>query len=155
VDYLSDVFISGGEQEYMDIYSVKIFNDADQLLSELNAQIKQLEELVKAVEAELEGLRPSLERYRRLQELLKKFSGRSGEGSAPLEITGLQLYVDPNPMVKYEILEESYRHMVDLLSVLKKVREVAQSVIKEGGLETLKITVQYKNGVPVKLLVSG
>lgn len=139
----------------MDIYSVKIFNDASQFLSELNAQIKQLEELVKAVETELEGLRPSMERYRRLQELLKKFSGRSGEGSAPLEITGLQLYVDPNPMVKYEILEESYRHMVDLLSVLKKVREVAQSVIKEGGLETLKITVQYKNGIPVKLLVTG
>jgi hypothetical protein len=139
----------------MDIYSVKTFNDASQFLSELNAQIKQLEELVKAVETELEGLRPSMERYRRLQELLKKFSGRSGEGSAPLEITGLQLYVDPNPMVMYEILDESYKHMVDLLSVLKKVREVAQLVIKEGGLETLKITVQYKNGIPVKLLVTG
>jgi hypothetical protein len=138
----------------MDIYSVKTFNDAGQFLSELNVQIKQLEELVKAVETELEGLRPSVERYRRLQELLKKFSGKSVEGGAPLEITGLQLYVDPNPAVKYEILEESYRHMVDLLSVLKKVREVAQSVIKEGGLETLKITVQYKNGIPVKLLVT-
>jgi outer membrane murein-binding lipoprotein Lpp len=44
----------------MDIYSVKTFNDAGQFLSELNAQIKQLEELVKAVETELEGLRPSL-----------------------------------------------------------------------------------------------
>jgi hypothetical protein len=139
----------------MDIYSVKTFNDAGQFLSELDAQIKQLEELVKVVETELEGLRPSLERYRRLEELLKKFSGRSGERSPPLEITGLQLYIDPNPVVKYEILEESYKHMVDLLSVLKKVREVAQSVIKEGGLETLKITVQYKNGVPVKLLVTG
>jgi len=38
---------------------------------------------------------------------------------------------------------------------LKKVREVAQSVIREGGLESLRITVQYKNGVPVKLLVTG
>jgi hypothetical protein len=139
----------------MDIYSVKTFSDASQFLSELNAQIKQLEELVKAVETELEGLRPSLERYRRLEELLKKFSGRSGERSTPIEITGLQLYVDPNPMVKYEILEESYKYMVDLLSVLKKVREVAQTVIKEGGLETLKIAVQYKNGIPVKLLVTG
>jgi predicted PP-loop superfamily ATPase len=139
----------------MDIYSAKTFSDAGQFLSELDAQIKQLEDLVKAVGAELEGLKPSLERYRRLQELLKRFSGGSGERSAPLEITGLQLYVDPNPMVMYEILEESYKHMVDLLSVLKKVQEVAQSVIREGGLESLSIMVQYKNGIPVKLIVTG
>jgi len=139
----------------MDIYSVKTFSDAGQFLLELDAQIKQLEDLVKAVGAELEELKPSLERYRRLQELLKRFSSGSSERSAPLEITGLQLYVDPNPMVRYEILEESYRHMVDLLGVLKKVREVAQSVIREGGLESLKIAVQYKNGIPVKLIVTG
>jgi hypothetical protein len=139
----------------MDIYSVKTYGEARQFLSELDDQIKQLEELVRSVGAELEGLRPSLERYRRLQELLKRFGGGSQERSPYIEITGLQLYIDPNPMAKYEILEESYKHMVDLLSVLKKVREVAQSVIREGGLESLRITVQFKNGVPVKLIVTG
>jgi hypothetical protein len=33
----------------MDIYSAKTFSDAGQFLSELDAQIKQLEDLVKAV----------------------------------------------------------------------------------------------------------
>ncbi|AAL64838.1 hypothetical protein [Pyrobaculum aerophilum] len=139
----------------MDILTVKTYEDAQQFLSELDRQINDLEALVKAVGDELEKLKPSLERYKRLQDLLKKFSGEAGEKSAPIEITGLQLYIDPNPMVRHEILEESYKHMVDLLSVLKKVREVAQSVIKEGGLESLRIVVQFKNGVPVKLIVLG
>lgn len=140
---------------YMDVYTVKTYSDANQFLSELDQKIRELEESVKALSTELENLKPSLERYKRLQELLRKFSTGSSEKSPPLEITGLQLYIDPNPMTRYEILEESYRHMVDLLSVLKKVREVAQSIIREGGLESLKITIQYKNGVPVKLIVLG
>jgi type I site-specific restriction endonuclease len=139
----------------MDVFTVKTYEDASQFLSELDKQIKDLESLVKAVGDELERLKPSLERYKRLQELLKKFSSEGSERSAPIEITGLQLYIDPSPMVRHEILEESYRHMVDLLSVLKKVKEVAQSVIQEGGLETLRVSVQFKNGVPVKLIVTG
>lgn len=139
----------------MDILTAKTYDDARQFLLDLDRQIKELESLVKTVGEEVEKIRPSLERYRRLQELLKRFSGESPERSAPIEITGLQLFIDPNPMVRHEILEESYRHMVDLLSVLKKVREVAQSIIQEGGLEQLKVTVQYKNGVPVKLIVTG
>ncbi|ACB40483.1 hypothetical protein [Pyrobaculum neutrophilum] len=139
----------------MDVYSVKSYPDAGQFLADLDRQIRELEEAVRAVSAELESLKPSLERYRRLQDLLKKFSGGGSERSAPIEITGLQLYIDPSPISRHEILEESYRHMADLLSVLKKVREVAQSVIREGGLESLRITVQFKNGVPVKLIVTG
>ncbi|ABP51290.1 MULTISPECIES: hypothetical protein [Pyrobaculum] len=139
----------------MDVLTAKTYDDARQFLLDLDRQIKELESLVKTVGEEVEKIRPSLERYRRLQELLKRFSGESPERSAPIEITGLQLFIDPNPMVRHEILEESYRHMVDLLSVLKKVREVAQSIIQEGGLEQLKVTVQYKNGVPVKLIVTG
>ncbi len=139
----------------MDVLTAKTYDDARQFLLDLDRQIKELESLVKTVGEEVEKIRPSLERYRRLQELLKRFSGESPERRAPIEITGLQLFIDPNPMVRHEILEESYRHMVDLLSVLKKVREVAQSIIQEGGLEQLKVTVQYKNGVPVKLIVTG
>ncbi|MEM1597982.1 MAG: hypothetical protein QXP31_09335 [Pyrobaculum sp.] len=139
----------------MDVYTLKTYSDASQFLYELDKEIAELENLVKAVNSEIEQIRPHLERYKRLQELLKKFSGGGSEKSAPIEITGLQLYVDPNPMVRSEILEESYRHMVDLLGVLKKVREVAQSVIREGGLENLKIAVQYKNGIPVRLIVIG
>lgn len=139
----------------MDILTAKTYDDARQFLSDLDRQIKELESLVKTIGEEVEKIKPSLERYRRLQDLLKRFSSGSPERSAPIEITGLQLFIDPNPMVRHEILEESYRHMVDLLSVLKKVREVAQSIIQEGGLEQLKVTVQYKNGVPVKLIVTG
>ncbi|AFA38420.1 hypothetical protein Pogu_0393 [Pyrobaculum oguniense TE7] len=139
----------------MDILTAKTYDDARQFLSDLDRQIKELESLVKTVGEEVEKIKPSLERYRRLQELLKRFSSESPERSAPIEITGLQLFIDPNPMVRHEILEESYKHMVDLLTVLKKVREVAQSIIQEGGLEQLKVTVQYKNGVPVKLIVTG
>lgn len=139
----------------MDIYSVRSFQDASQFLLELDRQIRELEDMVKAVSSELEAIRPTLERYKKLQELLRKFSSGPSEKSSPIEITGLQLYVDPSPITRYEILEESYRHMVDTLSVLKKVREVVQSVIREGGLESLRVTVQYKNGIPVKLIVTG
>lgn len=139
----------------MDIYTARTFNSAVEFLAELDREIKELEELVKAVDAELEGIKPQLERYKRLQDLLRKFSGGAPGRSPAIEVTGLQIYVDPNPMVRSEILEESHRNMVDLLAVLKKVREVAQSVIKEGGLENLRVTVQYKNGVPVKLIILG
>ncbi|MFN3804280.1 MAG: hypothetical protein ACK4SY_04425 [Pyrobaculum sp.] len=139
----------------MDIYLVKTYTSAIEFLTDLDAQIQELEELVKTTSKEIESLRPLLERYRRLQELLKKFSGGQAERSPAIEITGLQLYVDPNPIERVETLEESYKHMVDMLSVLKKVREVARSVIEQGGLEQLKISVQYKNGVPIKLIISS
>ncbi|MFN7105729.1 MAG: hypothetical protein ACK4M3_04010 [Pyrobaculum sp.] len=138
----------------MDIYSVKTYNNATQFLTDLDTRIQELEELVKTTSKEIESLRPLLERYRRLRDLLKKFSGGQAERSPAIEITGLQLYIDPNPIERVEILEESYKHMVDMLSVLKKVREVARSVIEQGGLEQLKVAVQYKNGIPTKLIIS-
>lgn len=156
MDYLSDDLINHSSTvNTMDIFTMKTYEDARQFLSELDKQIKDLESQVKSVGDELEKLRSSLGRYRKLQDLLKKFGSEGSERSAPIEITGLQLYIDPNPMVRHEILEESYRHMVDLLSVLKKVKEVAQSVIQEGGLEALRVAVQFKNGVPVKLIVTS
>ncbi|MEM4673704.1 MAG: hypothetical protein QXK67_03520 [Pyrobaculum sp.] len=139
----------------MDVYSIRSFQSASQFLEELGREINELEDLVKSINTELESIKPLLERYKKLQELLKKFSSGTTEKSAPIEITGLQLYIDPSPITRYEILEESYRHMVDTLSVLKKVREVVQSVVREGGLESLRIFVQYKNGIPVKLIVLG
>ncbi|MEM0468734.1 MAG: hypothetical protein QXT27_06030, partial [Pyrobaculum sp.] len=125
----------------MDVYSVRSFQSASQFLEELGREINELEDLVKSINTELESIKPLLERYKKLQELLKKFSSGTIEQNVPIEITGLQLYIDPSPTTRYEILEESYKYMVDTLSVLKKVREVVQSVVREGGLESLRIFV--------------
>jgi len=138
----------------MDVYTVKVYDNANKFLEDLERQIKELEELTKAAGSELEGIKPQLERYKKLQELLKKFGGGGAERGTPIEVTGLQIYIDPSPIVKSEILEEAYKQMVDLLGVLKKVYEVARTVIEEGGLGSLKVFVQFKNGVPVKLAVS-
>jgi len=138
----------------MDVYTVKVYESASKFLEDLERQIRELEELTKAAGSELEGIKPQVERYRKLQELLKKFGGGAERG-APIEVTGLQIYIDPNPIVKSEILEEAYKQMVDLLGVLKKVYEVARTVVEEGELGSLKVIVQFKNGVPVKLVVSG
>lgn len=136
----------------MDIYYLKSYGSASEFLAELESRIRDLEQAVKDAEGQLNALRQTADRYRRLQEFIRRFRG-STEQQAPLEITGLQIYIDPSPMARYELLEESYRHMVDTLGVLKKVREVAEAVIREGGLEGLKLSVQYKNGVPVRLLL--
>ncbi|ABO09155.1 hypothetical protein [Pyrobaculum calidifontis] len=139
----------------MDVYTVKVYDNANKFLEDLERQIRELEELTKVAGSELEGIKPQLERYKKLQELLKKFGGGGAERGAPIEVTGLQIYIDPSPIVKSEILEEAYKQMVDLLGVLKKVYEVARTVIEEGELGSLKVVVQFKNGVPVKLAVSG
>ncbi len=139
----------------MDVYSIRMYVDARQFLTELDREINRLEEVVKVVESEVESVKAATDKYKKLQELLKKFGGSSPEKfSHSIEITGLQIYIDPNPVERAKILEESHRDMVDTLAVLKKVREVAKAVIEEGGLESLKITVQYKNGIPVKLIVT-
>jgi len=139
----------------MDVYTVKVYDNANKFLEDLERQIRELEELTKAAGSELEGIKPQLERYKKLQELLKKFGSGGTERGAPIEVTGLQIYIDPSPIVKSEILEEAYKQMVDLLGVLKKVYEVARTVIEKGELGSLKVVVQFKNGVPVKLAVSG
>jgi len=138
----------------MDVYTVKVYDSASKFLEDLERQIRELEELTKAAGGELEVIKPQIERYRKLQELLKRFGG-SAERGAPIEVTGLQIYIDPNPIVKGEILEEAYKQMVDLLGVLKKVYEVARTIVEEGELGSLRAIVQFKNGVPVKLVVSG
>jgi len=139
----------------MDVYTVKVYDNANKFLEDLERQIRELEELTKAAGSELEGIKPQLERYKKLQELLKKFGGSGGERGAPIEVTGLQIYIDPSPIVKSEILEEAYKQMIDLLGVLKKVYEVARTVIEEGELGSLRVVVQFKNGIPIKLAVSG
>lgn len=136
----------------MDIYYIKSYGTAAEFLAELESRIRELEQAVREAEGQLNALRQTADRYRRLQEFIRRFRG-GAEQHAPLEITGLQIYVDPSPMSRYELLEESYKHMVDTLGVLKKVKEVAEAVIREGGLEGLGISVQYKNGVPIRLLV--
>ncbi|MEZ0248297.1 MAG: hypothetical protein ABWJ97_03390 [Thermoproteus sp.] len=136
----------------MDVYTLKLYKRAADFLSDLDRQIGELEESVKALGAEVEQLKAAAEKYAKLQSLLRKFKPSEG-GQAAIEITGLGIYVDPSPLTKYEIYNQSYAHMLDVLSVLKKVREVASSVIKEGGLEDAVVAVQYKQGVPVKLVV--
>jgi len=136
----------------MDVY-IRNYANASDFLQEIDSRISELERRVREIESELQNLKSAADKYRKLQELIKRFRGEF-TSSSPIEITGLSLYIDPNPLVKYDILDESRKHMLDLLSVLKKVREVAQAVIKEGGLENLPISVQYKNGVPVKLVLS-
>jgi hypothetical protein len=139
----------------MEIYTAKVYASASDFISDLADSISKLESLVNAIDDELKNLKPLTERYKKLQELLKKFGGGAGERGPSLEITGLRLYIDPNPLIMYEMLEESYRHMADLLTVMKKVKDVVETVIKEGGLETLKIVVQFKNGIPAKIAVVG
>lgn len=137
----------------MDVYTVKFYKKAADFIAELDERIKEMEDSVKALGAEVEQLKAVADRYAKLQSLLRKFKPGEGGQSASLEITGLSIYIDPTPLTKYEIYSQSYAHMLDLLSVLKKVREVANTVISEGGLEGAPIAVQYKQGVPVKLIV--
>ncbi len=137
----------------MDVYTIKFYKRAADFVAELDDEIRKLEESVRALGSEIEQLKAVAERYARFQSLLKKFKPGEGVQQAPLEITGLGIYVDPSPLTKYEIYNESYSHMLDLLSVLKKVREVANVVVSEGGLGEAPIAVQFKQGVPVKLIV--
>lgn len=137
----------------MDVYTLKFYKRAADFMAELDDEIRKLEESTKALGSEVEQLKAVAERYAKLQSLLKKFKPGEGGQSAPLEITGLGVYIDPSPLTKYEIYNESYAHMLDLLSVLKKVREVVNAVVSEGGLNEAPIAVQFKQGVPVKLIV--
>ncbi|MGC8582959.1 MAG: hypothetical protein ACP5I3_03320 [Thermoproteus sp.] len=137
----------------MDVYTLKFYKKAADFIAELDREISELEESVKALGAEVEQLKAAAEKYSRLQALLKKFKPGEG-GQTTIEVTGLGIYIDPSPLVKYDIYSQSYAHMLDVLSVLKKVREVANAVITEGGLESAPIAVQYKQGIPVKLILT-
>lgn len=136
----------------MEIYSIKFYKTAAEFIADLDRQISDLETAVKSLEPQVEQLKGAAERYRKIQELLRRF--RQSEAGAPaLEITGLSIYIDPSPITKYEIYGQSYPHMLDVLSVMKKVREVANSVIQEGGLGDAAVAVQFRDGIPVKLVV--
>lgn len=136
----------------MEIYSIKFYKTAAEFIADLDKTISELEASVKALQPQIEQLKDVAERYRKIQDLLRKFGQREA-GAPPLEITGLGIYIDPSPTVKYDIFSQSYAHMLDVLSVLKKVREVASSVIQEGGLADVAIAVQFRDGIPVKLIV--
>lgn len=136
----------------MDVYTLKFYKRASDFLAELDREIADLENSTRALGAEVEQLKSAADKYMKIQNLVKKFGGGETE-HPPIEITGLGIYIEPSPSTKYNIYVQSYSHMLDLLSVLKKVREVAGAVIKEGDLSEAPVAVQFKQGVPVKLII--
>jgi len=137
----------------MDVYTLKFYKRAADFIADLDKEIEELEESVKTLGAEVDQLKAAAEKYAKLHALLKKFGPGEG-GQTTIEVTGLGIYIDPNPLTRYDIYSQSYAHMLDVLSVLKKVRAVAYTVISEGGLDSTPIAVQYKQGIPVKLIIA-
>jgi hypothetical protein len=73
--------------------------------------------------------------------------------STAIELTGLKVIFDPRPIDEYEALDESYRSMMDRLSVLKKVKDVIEIIGKKlGDRSDVPVIVEFKFGVPIKVI---
>ncbi len=134
---------------------LRTYRNAGDFLADVDAQIERLEANIKELERRKAELGVRIERFKKISEVIKKLTGGSEHHTveSEIEITGLKLYIDPRPVDEYTIVSEALPVMSDRLAVLKKTRELITSILREANLEDVPISVEFRNGVPVKVII--
>lgn len=132
---------------------VMYFSSLTEFINYIDNQIKALEDNISIAEKNIAQLEPRLAGFQSLLDVIKKLVGRENLLLTPvIEITGLKIVIDPNPIDEYDTLKESLDAMRDKLNVLRKVRELIRIIISSAKLD-VPVLVQMRAGVPIKLLI--
>ncbi|MDT7902803.1 MAG: hypothetical protein RQ838_01910 [Caldivirga sp.] len=132
---------------------VMYFTSLSEFMNYLDNQVKTLEDNVNLIEKNIAQLEPRLAGFQSLLGVIKKLVGKENILLTPaIEITGLKIVIDPNPIDEYDTLKESLDAMKDKLTVLRKVRELIRILVTTAKLD-VPVLVQMRAGVPVKVLI--
>ncbi len=134
---------------------VALFNNLRELLRYLDERIGELEAKAREIDEVLSSLRPKVERYKSILKMIEEIVGKGQHISlsTSIEVSGLKLVLDPRPIDEYELYEEVRKAIADRLLVLKKVRDLIDSIASRlGDKADVPVTVEFKMGVPIKLV---
>ncbi len=136
---------------------LRTYRNVGDFLTDVDSQIQRLETYIKELERRKSELEMRIERFKRISEVIRKLTGGSEQQAAEseIEITGLKLYIDPRPIDEYRLVSETLPIMSDRLAVLRKSRELITSILREANLEEVPISVEFRNGVPVKVVIKS
>ncbi len=133
---------------------VVIFDNIESLSSYIDEQINNIEKRLNDLRAYMEKLRERVSKYEVLKRMLEELVGKEHVPlSTSVEITGLNLVLDPIPLDEYNVISEAHKAMSDKLNVLKKVKEVIDILSKHLSGRTVQLVVAFRSNIPIKIMI--
>lgn len=126
-------------------------------LSDAIDDLRRIAERVESRLAEIRRYRDELSRKGQglvnIISVLEELGGSVKIPESFIEITGIRIYIDPRPYEELKILDEAIAYMADRVNVIRKIIVVLEELSSKAGLGSVRAYIQYRAGVPVKIVL--
>jgi DNA-binding transcriptional regulator YbjK len=138
-------------------YSLYQFNNFDELLRYIDAQIANLQKVISQLEQRYEAVKARAEKMRMIEKVLEDLMGEKLTTLNEIDYMGLKVVVNARAIDELNVLEETLESQKDTLESLTSVREaiykLSSALSSSSETEGLPIIVQMLNGIPVRILL--
>lgn len=140
-------------------YNVYQFRSFKDLMKFLDSEIARLSNQYEGLNQRYQVLRTRAERIRRLEKALEELVGEKVGTLNEIDFMGLKVVISARAIDELNVLEETLTSARDMLSALRRVREVINKLAsalagtQATGEEEITIIVQTLNNIPVRILL--
>lgn len=135
---------------------IMFFKNIREFTKFVDDQIRDLERKLSQISGIIEQLRDRVSRYETFRKMIEELTGKEQMPiSTTIEITGLKILFDPRPIDEYEVLNKAYSAISDRLNVLRRIREVLNVLERYLSDERLNIIVEFRAGIPIKIVLKS
>ena len=132
---------------------IVMYNSLDDAISDLRRIAERIESQLAEVKRYRDELSRRSQGLANIINVLEKLGGSVKLPESFIEITGIRIYIDPRPYEELKILDEAIAYMADKANVIKRAVAVLEELSSKAGLGNVRAYIQYRAGVPVKIVL--
>ena len=139
------------------VEALKTYNSVEEIARSLDKEIADTKSRLGEYLRQLDELRTLAEKSKKIRETVMKLAGKkngySNESMGEIDVGGLKIVLDANPVQHVAIIESAVKSHQERLMVLQKARENLKPLDQLGDLAGLNFIVLENQGIPERALL--
>jgi hypothetical protein len=137
---------------------IRNYNSIEEIAETLDQEIADTKSALGEYLRKLDSIRSLAERSRKIRETVMKLANKKAgndETLGEVDLGGLKIVLEPNPIDELAAIEESVKSHQKYLFVLQKAREDLKPLDQLGNTDGLQLMVMEEQGVPQRILLKS